>query len=208
MQDIQSLLNLPLETLLILVAGYIGYKITSGGMDHKDAPIDIVFIVLSFGLVAKLTFDLVLVAGLAPGYSAIVSLLVATVAGGLWRKWLARFWQAALRISNLDYSYGSENALTTIVSDTTIHTTQLSVTLKCGDVLWSEDLSEFNNQPHGPCVFGADGSVALYVTSIKKRGGADYEDRDAIATDSYWGSKITYIPASEVQRISVRTVKR
>lgn len=53
------------------------------------------------------------------------------------------------------------------------------------------------------CRFGADESVALYVTDVLSPGDSDWTPQEVEGPED-WGSLMTYIPAGEVAQLMVR----
>ena len=81
--------------------------------------------------------------------------------------------------------------------------TQLHVYTTDDMRLSCDDLTKCNELPFGPCIFGRDGSVSLYVNEIKK---GDSKALEVTPTsDSFWGAKLTYIPVDQIRRIELRT---
>lgn len=52
--EIQSILDLPVGTIAVLAAGYIGYRIAYQGKDHGHKSVDVLFISMVFAFVARL----------------------------------------------------------------------------------------------------------------------------------------------------------
>ena len=75
------------------------------------------------------------------------------------------------------------------------------MTTKDGRVLESWPLEPFNNDPNGPCVLGADGSIGMYVTHITEVGEERREVRK-LRDDN--GIRITYIPKDQIAEVDLR----
>lgn len=67
-----------------------------------------------------------------------------------------------------------------------------------------ERLADFEKKPMGPCVFGQDGSVLLYVTHRKSSANTDWEgDQNPETASPEWGCELTFVPANRVSEIRV-----
>lgn len=85
MTDAQILLNLPPDTLTVLVLGYLGYRLAYTGKDASHSAVDVVFLSLVFTLAAKVGLAL---ADLAhPGIGIAAAPVAVLAAAVLWRKW-------------------------------------------------------------------------------------------------------------------------
>ena len=211
-------LDLPFETLVVLAAGYMAYRLAFTGRDRSHKTADVVFSTVVFASIAKALFSLTAtivlwftsdgaaLAGLG-GWRYLIALcaIAGTLgAGALWRavlsSWVFNFWRQ-MRVSASDRH---QTAWETMIANERLKVTQLLVRKKDGSAVMCEKLGDFSEKPFGPCLYGHDGSVAVYVTSYRSAGGSDWLDIDP--TDPKWGSMITYIPASEISEISVRNI--
>lgn len=204
MSDVQTLLELPFETIATLGAGYLAYRLAYIGQDQKHRAIDIGFISLAFGLIYKVptTFAPFGVEGSIALVTSGIGL--ALISAAFWRVWLRGWILKALRAANISNSDGTRSAWDRIRISTKNRPTQLVVRQKDGPTLMCDYLHSFESLPHGPCILGEDGSVALYVTHIKQRG----EDEWILATwtETSLGAQITYIPASQITSIEMRNI--
>lgn len=206
--DIQYLLDLPVETLSSLAAGYIAYRVAYTGKDRSHQPIDTVFITFVFAVIARLAANFIgassvqLVLGEATATVALfVGFLVSFTSACIWRRWGEDQTFKTLRSMKISNSDRYDSAWETIAARGTSRPSQLTVRKKDGSTVMCENLSAFKDAPFGPCLFGTDGSIALYVTDFRA-GGSDWETIDPNAPD--WGASITYIPASEISEIELR----
>lgn len=210
MDQIQELLGLPVQLLSVLVTGYLSYRLACTGRAASHKSVDVVFLVFVFAFVAKLTGGLAGVAAsrFAPPLlaDAIALLFGATAALGgaaIWRKWAEKRVFKFLRGIGVSHSDRHVSAWRTIVSKSGMERNSLIIRKTDGSVLKSEHLARFNDFPFGSCIYGPDGSGALYVTHYKgpedtdwrKRDPSDHEDR---------GAKVTIIPASAISEIDLR----
>lgn len=203
--EVQRIFELPLETLVVLGAGYMAYVLAYAGLRDHHKPLDVLLSAISFGLIAKGVFSFLGPQLQLPLLEAIFALTVTLAAAMFWRKKGSAFWADILRDTGVSHSDDTSSALDRIRTDTGTFITQLTVhtdevVLQCSDLFAVKEL------PHGPCILGKDGSVSMYADGVKLSGG-DWEDKD-VSHVKAWGPKLTYIPASEVRRIEVRTIQR
>lgn len=204
MNDVISLLALPTESLIALAGGYIGYRLTANGKDASHTNIDVVFGTLVFALISHLTSIATQANGVPLYLGALLAVLAAAATALLWRKWGegALFWFC--RRIKVSISTRHHTAWDPLRVKANLHPVQIIVKRKDGMQLMCSRLSDFAGKETGACWFGADGSVALYVTDVLEPG----EDKDWVAQDiegpDDWGALMTYIPASEVKQLMVR----
>ncbi len=206
--ELNSLLALPLETLAVLVAGYLGYRLAYIGRDESHRAVDVVFLSLAFGLLARAVMAGAGALG-APAWAGIglgVAAAVAAAAG--WRRWGQEGAFRLLRRAKVSMADGHRTALQSVVKRESIIVTQVLVRRKDGLWLMCADTGLFSDTPTGPFWFGEDGSVALYVTHQKEAGGSAWEDISAQALDAEWGDLITVVQADEVSMVEIRAAAR
>jgi hypothetical protein len=202
MTDVQALLSLPVETIATLGSGYLGYRLAYVGQNQQHRAIDVAFISLAFGLIYRIPG---LFEPVGDGYLWVQILAGTTSAllcAVIWRVWLRQWVMKLLRDTGISISDGSRSAWDSIRVSTKARPTQLVVRQKDGPTLMCDYLHSFESLPHGPCILGEDGSIALYVTHIKQPGEADWVL--ATWTETSLGSQITYIPASQITSIEMR----
>lgn len=216
MEALENLLQLPYQTLAILVAGYLSYRLAYTGRDTTHRTLDTLAIALVFAFVAQGVSAGFLTLynwkypvpsdGEIPlwaGYGASVGgIIVALMVAGVWRKfnnkalpWILR----KLRISSADRNY---SAWESIIANEDSGPSSITIVKKDGAKLMSEKLADFENAPFGPAILGNDGSVAVYVTHCKDIDAADWESIEVDYAD--WGPEITIIPANEIAEIRIR----
>lgn len=200
MESIVELLNLPFGTLVVLGSGYIGYRLAYIGHDGPHGPADVVFISLSFAALAK---AVMLIHGGSHILASIPAFAAVFLSALLWRLVLSPFFQERFRSSGMiDHDRG-RNVWESMLMRTHLNVpTQVIVTLKNGRQLMCDDTQDFVSEPLGPCLFGPDGSVSLYVTAITSKDLTEWENADA--SDDGCGSAMTFIPAGEIERVRIR----
>ncbi len=201
MDDLNALLNLPIETLAVLGLGYMAYRVAYIGQDGAHRAVDITFLSLAFGLFAKLTMLLVQ-AWVPLSVSVLVAMLVTLALAAFWRAIGISLWQKILRFFNISYSDGKVSAWDTMRVATKLWPTQLVVRTSDGPDLMCDHLSKFSDAPHGPCLYGQDGSVSLYVTHIRSEETNGW--LEANWTETELGQQLTYVPRSNVTFIEIR----
>jgi hypothetical protein len=194
-------LELPLETLVILGSGYLAYKLAFQGRSQNHKPLDVAFITFAFGIGSKLVFSHIE----NTVWASTVSLFAALALATLWRAIIVEFilphlW--TLKISNSD---GHSTAFDSIRCSQSAETTQLVVRKTDGQMVMCDDLNKYEKVKFGPCIYGEDGSIALYITNYRNSQNDEWEDIEPF--DENWGYTISYIPAIQVAEIKVRHVR-
>jgi hypothetical protein len=191
--------ELSLSIQVALASGYLAYITAYAGLRRGHATQDAIFISLVFSVVALLCFELFpieqtfLRAAMA-GTSALVG-------GILWRKIGRPFWLWIMRKTGVHREDGV-HAPWDVLVQTDGKVGQLSVHLKNGRVLYLHDRRAFLGCPWEGLYLGGDGSVIMAVESEELPDGTN-EIREAVRDDD-WGTRMTYIPASEIARVNIR----
>lgn len=204
MPDVEALLDLPLATLAVLVSGYLGYRIAYIGKDSTHKAVDIAFITLSFGLVAKLVFSQAIYPIPYASANAVLALTATLVAASIWRGWGDSAAKKVLRAARVSFSDGHSSAWDTIRLSTKDRPTQLVVRKTDGSQVMCERLETHAKMPHGPCIYGPDGSVAIYVTQYRPASGGNWIKTSF--ADEVYGVALTYIPAQQIDEIEIRNL--
>lgn len=202
MTDLPDLLTLPLDTITILAAGYLGYRVAYTGKDTGHGAMDTLFMSLVFALVAKLVLQglAMLAVPLMVAIPFAVCLAIFVASG--WRKWGQHLTFAALRGAGVSTSDRHRTAWDTIRTDARLRPSQLILRRKDGVSLMCDNLGQFADHFPGCCVLGSDGSVALFVTHQSGPEDKDWEAMDVDHAD--WGALLTYIPAAEIAGLHIR----
>lgn len=205
MNDLNQLLTLPLPTLVVLVSGYIGYRLSYTGLDKSHTTLDALLLSLSFGLVAKLFLLTIKTCDFGAVIQSCMAIFFVIAIASLWRKWGITLMGTTLRLLNISISDGQPTAWDTIGPSTKYAPNQLTVRKTDGSAVMCEILDAYKDLPHGPCLLGQDGSVALYVTHFRKsdeNGAQSWQEISPL--DEKTGALITYIPASKIDEIEIR----
>ncbi|MBU2963355.1 hypothetical protein KO516_21515 [Citreicella sp. C3M06] len=190
-------LSLSLQTAL--GAGYLGYVTAYAGLRRDHATTDAVFISLAFASLAMLAF--VLLERFGPVVSFIAAFVISLLSAGLWRKWGRKGWLWCVGSARVHRDDGVHGAWSGIVQ--TDHCVgQISVHTVGGRILYMNDRSRYHDAPWGGLYLGGDGSVVLVVEEEELSDGTE-EQRTGIK-DEHMGTRMTYVPASQVARVNIR----
>lgn len=195
-----KLLTLPWQIQLTLGCGYFAYMIAYGGIKQHHSSADAVFRSIGFGLVASAVLFWM---PPYPVWRPLTAAILTISAGAFWRAKGMLWFRSILRGSNVSWSDDTPSAWVTITAERTdLRPSQIAVDIDGGRTIVCDDTTRFTDLPFGPCTFGLDGSIALYVTAERKPDGEWIEITDI--TEQGRGSKLTYVPASGVKRIEIR----
>jgi hypothetical protein len=202
-EAVELALNQSWSTLLLVASGYAAYYVANVGIREHHKPADVTFSILIFAFASAFAFYFCrwsLGIPLVPtsGITFVFGMLV----GAIWRKFGRPHFAHLLRRADISHSDDLPSAWMALFGERRV-ATQLSVQLKDGTWLMCENLSKFAKSPNGPCVLGAKGDILMYVTDKQsKRGSGFVSEPDPI--DVLWGHEITYIPADQITKITLR----
>lgn len=216
MEALENLLQLPYQTLAILVAGYLSYRLAYTGRDATHRTVDTLAIALVFAFVAQAASALFLnvcahalaifpdeTLPLWAGYSASFGgIVVALLCAAIWRSVSVNSFPSLLRNAGISSSDRNQAAWETIINREDSGPSQITVLKKDGTWLQCERLDDFKDDPFGPMILGHDGSVAVYVTDFRLPGSDEYQRADPSHGD--WGPEITIIAAGEISEVRIR----
>lgn len=195
-----DLLKLPWEIQVALASGYAAYVVAYTGLRSRHQTIDVLLITLVFSLIASLA--LWLLSGSGELWRGLAALGGSLTSGLVWRRWGRSLAPKLLRALNATWADDAPSALATLSDNTTNPITQVAVLLDDGTWLECRDASKFADAPHGPCVIGPNGDIALYLTHEETPAGETKELKNV--RDAIFGDRITYVPASRIKRITLR----
>ena len=216
MEALENLLQLPYQTLAILVAGYLSYRLAYTGRDTTHRTLDTLAIALVFAFVAQAASAGLLIlynwkypvpsGGELPlwaGYGASVGgIIVALLAAGVWRRVSMSAVPEILRSAGISSADRNTAAWETVINREDSGPSQITVVKKDGTALQCERLDDFKKSPFGPMILGQDGSIAMYVTDYRASDSNEWEKVDPSHGD--WGPEITIIPAGESSEVRIR----
>lgn len=210
MEPVKLLLDLPFDILAQLAAGYLSYRLAFIGRDSHHTAIDVTFISLAFAAMTKAIVIVIGLVMLKVGYDPLTILpsigaaFVVLGAAALWRRWGQDRVYNFFRNGGISDHDGQPDVWRSMLARQLKGPTRLVIKLKDGTELMCNQLAKFNDAPLGPCLLGMDGSVALYVTDVRKKGTADWEEISPFDAElPGWGYEMSFIPASEIARIDV-----
>ncbi|WP_147366922.1 hypothetical protein [Aurantiacibacter zhengii] len=194
-------LSLPWQIQLALASGYAAYLVAYAGQRDHHGAVEITFRSLGFGLVA--TAIAAAMAGSPRWLILLTASIGAIISGGLWRRFGIPIFRWLMKKTDISWSDDVPTAWQTLtVCNSRYPLSQISIELTDGSWLRCIDTRRFAESPFGPAVIGKDGDIALYVTNSTTSDGEDF-DAEEIEVD-YFGSRITYIPASSIRRVDLR----
>ncbi|MFT4794186.1 MAG: hypothetical protein ACJAW4_000594 [Paracoccaceae bacterium] len=195
----ENYLELPFEIQVSLAAGFLGYCVAYSGKRSHHKPFESAMIILIFSVPS--TAAIKASTGIIHSeFQIIYAIACALSSAVLWRKWASAKITKFLREMKITQDDGTLWPWQNISQDTRYEYSQLGVRLKNGRQLFCEDLSIFNNKPHGPFIMGEDGSIALYVTEVVTGDGTVHPQDP----QHRGGIQITFIPSSEISEVDFR----
>lgn len=217
-----AILSLTFEIQLVIVCGYLGYWVSTIGINHKSSTTDTIMQTLVFATMAKLgllTYQVFLSFCQIRYYlgqkdihyvelfsfldalniiGAIIFALLFAIGGSvLWRKKWRSLTTSIMKYFNIHRYDHRPTALASLTEEfTDSHTTSISVWLKNGTYLESRLIDIDRKLPLREGRIDADGSVLMYIT-IKK------EPEKKLVKYLADDTQISYIPASEIARLNI-----
>ena len=197
-----KLLQLPFEIQAVLAIGYLAYRLATAGLDRHHRTGDFVLQVLVYGAIAKVAQEGVAPWIQSPWCGLGVGLVLALLAAACWRAfgrratvWLLR----KFRVTRENYSPSTWASL--IDDPRPWH--YVSVKLRDGTWLESNIDGLPKRLPHDPLDVDTDGNIAMYVTSRTDPNGTEHKFETADVLDEFGRAQITYIPASQIDRVTI-----
>lgn len=205
----EKLLNLPLHLQISLGSGYLAYLVAYAGIRQHHTTSEVFFRSIAFGMAATAIMlwappsPSMLAEWRNPFWRPATAVLVTIAVGAFWR-WRGMRWSRwTLRKLNVSWTDDIPTAwLSVTATETDARPTQIVVDLENGRTLLCEDTRAFIGAPFAPCVYGLDGSVAMYVTAERTPEGTWIERQDV--RHPMDGDLLTYVPASTIKRVELR----
>lgn len=191
-------INLGTAVQVSLGAGYLAYCTAYAGFRRHHQTRDTIFISLVFAAIASTVISLAQNLGTVPVY--ILSILAALLSAAVWRWFGRELWQKTMHISKVHREDGVETTWEALVQTKKI-VDQISVHLSDGRVLYLNDRPKYVGTPWDGLYLGGDGSVLMVVEEEELPDGTE-EERQGICSD--WGTRLTYLPASQIIRVNIR----
>jgi len=198
--EIEGLIKLPFEVQLVLVSGYLAYRIATTGLDGNHKPADTIFQVLAYGLVAYIVYILMWD---FPVWASITASILASVStAGIWRKFGLNIAVKALRKAKVTRENFYPSTWAHIIHENE-EWAYISVT-RDDDVVFESHLEIIpEGLPLGPLDVDVDGNIAIYVTNMISPKGTETDFSAEGVPDADGRAHLTYIPASRVKSVTV-----
>ncbi|WP_194097548.1 hypothetical protein [Marivivens aquimaris] len=202
-----ELLQLSFQTQVMLVSGYISYSLAYSGWRQNHSHFDTSFIILCFGSI-YLAINLLIKSLVESDHfsveiiSSLVGITSTVIAAVLWRNYFRIFSFKIFRKVMKGVDDNLISAFDSVINDVSLSHSELFVSLNNGTCYESYPLGQFNDLPNGPCTYGRDGSIAMYITRIFDEHSP--EGRHAKGTINEDGHRITIIPADQIREIEIR----
>lgn len=202
---IKELMALPIELSVMIASGYAGYYIAHlGRREHHDKT-DLFLSTAIYGFISWGVYKEVYKNHssyiLAVGAALIISMIIGAIWNGFGRSKFSSF----IRWARITQSDNLKNAWQAIPDAKGYDGVQLSVVLTNGIWLHCDDLARFKECPNGPCIFGADGDLLMYVTHTKLCAEKNFVEEKFVSNQEF-GDDITYIPKSQIARVQYRRI--
>lgn len=191
--------NLSLGLQVALGSGYLAYMIAYAGLRTHHKTMDAVFISLAFSSLGLIAFQALEKCGSVK--SAFITFLVCVVTAVIWRSFGRSVWLWIMNVLSVHREDGVYSPWDSIVQ-TDCRVGQVSVHLKNGGILYLDDRRQFTDVPWKGLYLGSDGGIIMVVESEKTPEGKEEVRKGIVDTD--WGTRLTYIPAQEIERVNIR----
>ena len=197
----ESLLLLPLELQVALGGGYLAHAVAYGGLRRSTSATELALRSMAFGLAALLAFRFALKHEAPAGIGVAAALFCALLLGAFWRRY-GMVWANRILSKIGIREDGIPDAWTALIQTHNLQVTQLSVHLKNGRTLY-HNRNAYPEAWKDGLYFGSDGSMIIVVEEEELPNGTTEERKDIHSPK--WGTRLTYIPADQVERVNVRT---
>lgn len=181
-----------------LAAGYLAYCTAYAGFRRHHQTRDTIFISLVFAAIASAVISLVQILGTVPAY--ILAVFAALLSASIWRWFGRELWHKTMHASKVHREDGVETTWEALVQTKKI-VDQISVHLSDGRILYLNDRPKYAGTPWDGLYLGGDGSVLMIVEEEELPDGTE-EGRQGVCSD--WGTRLTYLPASQIARVNIR----
>ena len=105
--------------------------------------------------------------------------------------------RGALRLARISTSDPHLTAWDTVRTNPKSGVTAVIAILDDGAAVASDDIHRFKGLPNGPCVFGTDGALALFVTRFREPGSLEWTEVDV--RDPGYGDVMTVFSADRIR---------
>lgn len=210
-----NLISLPFDLQMILVAGFLAFKVTVIGRGSVHTTEDFLLQVISFGTVARgMTMLIEFISDLSVPSGAsfligvpngrlfavgLLTVLLGLVIGMAWRRWLCAWVSAAMRGLKI-YRDDHEHSAWATLTGTNAKLTVVQLYLADGKILEAEFSGKEDELPMRPVTFNNDG-VAIFATTVYP---ADKSEPIPVERDpETFGYTVTYVPKDQIRQMDV-----
>lgn len=197
MDIIEAIASLPLETLAALAGGYLGHRLAYVGLDGSHRNVDTVFGIIVFATIGMVASSIWGSLDFDRPWPQIVGIASALLAAMIWRGKASRLVSAALRLARISTSDPHLTAWDTVRTNPRNGVTAVIAVLDDGSAVASDDLGRFARLPNGPCVFGTDGSLALFITRFREAGSLEWTE--LAVHDPGYGNVMTVLSTDRIR---------
>lgn len=191
-------INLGTTVQVSLAAGYMAYCTAYAGFRRHHQTRDTIFITLVFAAIASAVISQTQTLGTVTAY--VISVLTVLISAALWRWFGKKLWQKLMRFSKVHREDGVETTWENLVQTDKI-VDQISVHLSNERILYLNNRPQYVGTPWDGLYLGGDGSVLMIVEEEELPDGTE-EKRTGVRSE--WGTRLTYLPASEITRVNIR----
>lgn len=199
--DMDKWLALPVYLQVMVGGGYLAYLLARQGFRRHEKGSDQFLGVVAFGLPALPAWFVVVDLTGSALVAGAVALVSCVLFGLLWRVWLSDVWIRFAHRSQISGDDGKGNIWDTLIQDTQLYPSQITIYLKGGDRLRCDNTFALNDTAiNAPVLFDSDGNLAFFAT--EEWVGGEWQPIDEV--QHAWGDRLTYIPVAEITRAVIR----
>lgn len=195
-----EILALSWTVQVALASGYAAYIIAYRGIRSHHSAQDTLFSVLVFSLIASTT--LWWLRTNSPIFAGLSAFLCCIATASLWRSVGAPFLNWCLRKGKISWADDTPSAWARLQENRSVRVSQIAVWLNDGSRLICEDVAKFDGLPYAPFILGTNGDVLIYVSHTRPKDGDPKEQPTTLVEGA--GARVTYIPASQIARVTIR----
>lgn len=191
-------INLGTAVQVWLGSGFLAYCTAYAGFRHHHQNRDAIFITVVFAAIASAAYSASQEMGNIHAY--VISVFTALLSAILWR-WVGReAWQKMMQVTKVHREDGVTSTWENLVQ-TKRTVDQISVHLTDKRVLYLNDRPKYAGTPWDGLYLGGDGGIMMVVEEEELTDGT-VEERQGVCSD--WGTRLTYLPASQIARVNIR----
>jgi len=198
-----DILDLSVQTQAVLASGYAAQMVAFRGLRRDHSAADILFLTLIFGLPCLGALAVGEKCNWSLWISIPAGLLIACLAGAIWRRWVRVWFDRLLRCTGLAWSSDHKSGWAWVLDSEGKKVSEVVVELKDGTYLYFSGDPERDQQLARPPVhLGADGGVAIRVTQARYPGQDEWSEVSDATNEA--GDNLTFLPPSQIARVDLR----